>query len=134
MHSISDCSGEALNRFRQNASDVLNSRVKYFFSRHDATHEIALRLVKSLVHAMSDTESEAPRTCLKDVVSSSVAQYLQDMGNTPPDNLHERIMREVEVPLIVTVLNHTGGNQSRAAAILGMTRSTLRNRIRRYGL
>ena len=83
---------------------------------------------------MPDLESEASSTCLKDVVSRAVAQYLDDMGHTPPDNMHERIMREVEVPLIETVLEHTGGNQSRAAAILGMTRSTLRNRIRRYGL
>ncbi|MEX2500065.1 MAG: helix-turn-helix domain-containing protein [Wenzhouxiangellaceae bacterium] len=83
---------------------------------------------------MPDSESEASKPRLKDVVTRAVAQYLDDMGNTPPDNLHERILREVEVPLITTVLNHTGGNQSRAAAILGMTRSTLRNRIRRYGL
>jgi len=83
---------------------------------------------------MPDLDTEAPNTCLKDVVSRAVAQYLEDMGNTPPDNLHERILREVEAPLIATVMNHTAGNQSRAAAILGMTRSTLRNRIRRYGL
>lgn len=72
--------------------------------------------------------------CLRDVVARAVAQYLADMGSTPPTNLHERIITEVEGPLIRTVLEHTGGNQSRAAAILGMTRSTLRNRIRRYGL
>ena len=56
------------------------------------------------------------------------------MGNTPPEDLHQRILSEVERPLIETVLAHTSGNQSRAAEILGMTRSTLRNRIRRYGL
>jgi Fis family transcriptional regulator len=72
--------------------------------------------------------------CLREFVSESVAQYLHDMGNTPPDDLHQRFMTEVEAPLIATVLEHTGGNQSRAAAILGMTRSTLRNRIRRYAL
>ena len=72
--------------------------------------------------------------CLREFVSESVAQYLHDMGNTPPDDLHQRIMTEVEAPLIATVLEHTGGNQSRAAEILGMTRSTLRNRVRRYGL
>ena len=83
---------------------------------------------------MPDSESQASSTCLKHVVSRAVAQYLEDMGNTPPDNLHERILREVEVPLIRTVLDYTGGNQSRAAEILGMTRSTLRNRIRRYDL
>jgi len=73
-------------------------------------------------------------TCLSEVVARAVDQYLDDMGNTPPDNLHELILREVERPLIATVLEHVGGNQSRAAAILGITRATLRNRIQRYGL
>ncbi len=68
------------------------------------------------------------------MVEFAVRQYLNDMGNTPPDNLHERILVEVEKPLIRTVLEHTGGNQSRAAGILGVTRSTLRSRIRRYKL
>ncbi len=80
----------------------------------------------------SKPESNGP--CLRDVVAQSVQQYLDDMGPTPPDDLHDRIIREVEQPLIETVLKHTGGNQSRAARILGMTRSTLRTRIRRYGL
>ena len=77
---------------------------------------------------------EAATPCLREVVSTAVAQFLKDMGNTPPEDLHQRILSEVERPLIETVLAHTSGNQSRAAEILGMTRSTLRNRIRRYGL
>lgn len=80
----------------------------------------------------SKLNSNAP--CLRDVVARAVEQYLDDMGTTPPDDLHDRIIQEVERPLVETVLKHTGGNQSRAAAILGMTRSTLRTRIRRYGL
>lgn len=83
---------------------------------------------------MPDLEAETSPTCLRNVVSRAVAQYLDDMGNTPPDNLHERILREVEVPLIQTVLAHTRGNQSQAAAILGITRATLRKRVVRYGL
>lgn len=72
--------------------------------------------------------------CLRDVVRQVVDQYLDDMGNTPPDNLHAFILREVERPLIESVLAHTDGNQSRAAAILGITRSTLRSRVRRFNL
>ncbi|MFU8877666.1 MAG: helix-turn-helix domain-containing protein [Wenzhouxiangellaceae bacterium] len=75
-----------------------------------------------------------PPKCLREMVETAVRQYLDDMGNTPPDNLHERILVEVEKPLIRTVLEYTGGNQSRAAKILGITRSTLRNRIRLYKL
>lgn len=63
-----------------------------------------------------------------------VLQYLDDMGETTPDNLHQIIMNEVERPLIRAVLDHTDGNQSRAADILGITRTTLRNRIKRYKL
>lgn len=72
--------------------------------------------------------------CLNKLVEQVVRQYLADMGSTPPDNLHEIIIREVERPLIQTVLEHVGGNQSRAAQILGITRATLRTRIQRYEL
>nr|WP_203594434.1 helix-turn-helix domain-containing protein [Wenzhouxiangella limi] len=54
------------------------------------------------------------------------------MGETPPDNLYEVLITEVERPLIEAVLSRTGGNQSRSAEILGITRATLRNRIQRY--
>lgn len=72
--------------------------------------------------------------CLNEVVERVVRQYLADMGETDPDNLHTLIVNAVEQPLIATVLKHTGGNQSRAAEILGITRTTLRNRIKRYKL
>lgn len=120
---------------RHPAVDVLNSSLGNDSSGSlFDTSQGAGQSRQSLVQAMPDFDSEASSTCLRHVVSRAVAQYLKDMGNTPPDNLHERIVREVEVPLIQTVLEHTGRNQSRAAEILGMTRSTLRNRIRRYDL
>lgn len=71
---------------------------------------------------------------LNEFVRQVVRQYLDDMGETDPDHLHALIMSTVEEPLIATVLEHVGGNQSRAAAILGITRTTLRNRIKRYQL
>lgn len=83
---------------------------------------------------MSKSKTEQPSPCLREFVRNVVGQYLVDMGNTPPDDLHRFILREVERPLIEAVMEHTGGNQSRSAEILGITRSTLRNRIRRYGL
>lgn len=81
--------------------------------------------------------SSSPRDqslCLNEFVRCVVLQYLDDMGETAPENLHQIIMNEVERPLIRAVLDHTDGNQSRAAEILGITRTTLRNRIKRYKL
>ncbi|MEE4302570.1 MAG: helix-turn-helix domain-containing protein [Wenzhouxiangella sp.] len=82
---------------------------------------------------MSDKQPDQG-PCLHEFVRCVVRQYLDDMGDTPPDNLHGLIMGEAERALVETVLDHTGGNQSKAADILGITRTTLRNRIRRYGL
>ena len=39
-------------------------------------------------------------SCLHEFVRSVVDQYLEDMGETPPDNLHEVLIAEVERPLI----------------------------------
>lgn len=82
---------------------------------------------------MSDKQPDQG-LCLHEFVRCVSRQYLDDMGDTPPDNLHGVIMGEAERALVEAVLDHTGGNQSRAADILGITRTTLRNRIRRYGL
>ncbi len=43
-------------------------------------------------------------------------------------------MEEVERPLFETVLDHTNGNLSHAAKMLGLTRSTLRKRLGDYGI
>ena len=48
----------------------------------------------------------------------------------PPNGLHERIVREVERPLIAKSLEATRGNQIKAAELLGVNRNTLRKKIR----
>jgi Fis family transcriptional regulator len=73
-------------------------------------------------------------TPLRDEVRKTIRQFLQDMGNTEPEHVYRKLLSEVEPPLIEEVLSFTRGNQSRAARILGMTRNTLRTRIRRYGI
>jgi len=50
-------------------------------------------------------------------------------GSTPPDSLAAAERRH-----IARVLEHTGGNRRRAAIALGISRSTLLNKIRKYGL
>ena len=64
----------------------------------------------------------------------TVSQYLQDMGNTVPENLYQMLLAEIEPPLIEEILKRTGGNQSKAAGMLGITRNTLRTKIQRYSI
>jgi len=49
-------------------------------------------------------------------------------------NLHERVLAEVEKPLLRLVLQKTQGNQMRAAEILGINRNTLRKKMQLYDI
>jgi two-component system, NtrC family, nitrogen regulation response regulator GlnG len=48
--------------------------------------------------------------------------------------LYDRLLAEVERPLIAHTLQATRGNQIRAAAVLGINRNTLRKKLTDYGL
>jgi two-component system, NtrC family, nitrogen regulation response regulator GlnG len=67
-------------------------------------------------------------------LSTSVARHLQryfDLhgGQLPPAGVYDRILREMEVPLIEIALDATGGNQAKCADLLGINRNTLRKKI-----
>jgi two-component system nitrogen regulation response regulator GlnG len=55
-------------------------------------------------------------------------------GGLPQSGLYDRVIAEVEAPLIRLVLAATGGNQLRAAEVLGLNRNTLRKKLREHGL
>ena len=75
-----------------------------------------------------------PPIPLRDHVQETIRRYLEDMGNTEPEHVHRKLLSEIEPPLIEEVLRYAGGNQSRTARILGMTRNTLRSKLRRYSI
>ena len=77
---------------------------------------------------------EAPHTPLREHVATSIQRYLGDLNGNDTDNLYEVALRELEIPLFVEVLNFCDGNQSRAAAMLGIHRATLRKKLREYAL
>ncbi|MDE3078797.1 MAG: response regulator [Paracoccaceae bacterium] len=67
-------------------------------------------------------------------LSASVARHLKryfDLhgGALPPPGVYQRVLREVEMPLIEIALDATAGNQARCADLLGINRNTLRKKI-----
>jgi len=70
---------------------------------------------------------------LAEQVISAVKGYLSVMGKKTGDlNLHQLILEEIEAPLFRTVMEMSRYNQSRAARILGVSRGTLRTKLKRY--
>jgi len=75
------------------------------------------------------------RAPLSDCVRDALRVYLQNMaGHHPVNDLYRLVTSEVERPLFETVLDYTDGNQTRAAQLLGISRSTLRKKIVDYAL
>ncbi|TIS47852.1 MAG: nitrogen regulation protein NR(I), partial [Mesorhizobium sp.] len=52
----------------------------------------------------------------------------------PPSGLYQRILAEVEYPLVLASMTATRGNQIKAAELLGLNRNTLRKKIRELGV
>ncbi|MSP81629.1 MAG: nitrogen regulation protein NR(I) [Alphaproteobacteria bacterium] len=72
-------------------------------------------------------------------LAASVERHLKDYfaahgGDLPIRGLYDRVIREVERPLLALALAATRGNQIRAAAVLGLNRNTLRKKIRELGV
>ncbi|MEL6219841.1 MAG: nitrogen regulation protein NR(I) [Pseudomonadota bacterium] len=73
---------------------------------------------------------EAERT-LGAAVEHHLSRYFGMHGEQlPPPGLYDRVLREIELPLIALTLSATRGNQVKAADLLGINRNTLRKKIR----
>ena len=78
----------------------------------------------------ADASGPEPKD-LSEIIERHLAAHFASFGrDLPPSGLYDRIIRQVEQPLITAALTATRGNQIRAAELLGLNRNTLRSRIR----
>lgn len=85
----------------------------------------------------NDETSETPNqeiSQLSHAVKHSIRRYLFELDGTQPNNMYELVLKQIEQPLFEAILEHTKGNQSRAAELLGLNRGTLRKKLRSYNL
>lgn len=68
-------------------------------------------------------------------VRKALKEYFKDLdGEEPCCEMYGMVMDCVEKPLLEMVLEHAGGNQSRAAEILGINRNTLHKKMLQHGI
>ena len=68
------------------------------------------------------------------ILGAKIREMLASFGSAEPRDLHARVLAMIEKPLFEAVLESTGGNQLKAADILGINRNTLRKKITDYGI
>ncbi len=65
-------------------------------------------------------------------VRQALREYLNDLDGENSIGIRDMVVESVEKPVIETILEHVEGNQTRAAAMLGLNRNTLRKKIKIY--
>ncbi len=71
---------------------------------------------------------------LEEFLSEKLKRYIKEMTRLERSNLYDTVIGEVEKALIKIVVNATQGNQLKAAKALGISRNTLREKMRQYRL
>lgn len=80
---------------------------------------------------ISSRDSSLSDTTLTDAVDRHLQALFAAHGDRlPPDGMYDRVISEVERPLLALALGATRGNQLRAARLLGLNRNTLRKKIK----
>jgi two-component system nitrogen regulation response regulator GlnG len=103
--------------------------------------EITSEIVETELRAAESAPTATSASMLPDdvTISQAVEHHLQRYfasfgGDLPPPGLYQRVLAEVEYPLVLASMTATRGNQIKAAELLGLNRNTLRKKIRELGV
>src|SRR5512146_432027 len=95
--------------------------------------DISLARGTSATAAVSGAESGATDSFAA-LIGRRVAQYLEKANGEEPRGLYQKLVVEIERPLIEQAMRRAEGNQVRAARILGLNRNTLRKKLVDLGI
>jgi two-component system, NtrC family, nitrogen regulation response regulator GlnG len=94
------------------------------------TRQIVEQGLSEATQTITSDHDQEPQD-LSELVERYLAKHFAEFGQElPPPGLYDRVIREVEFPLLTAALAATRGNQIRAAELLGLNRNTLRSRIK----
>ena len=79
------------------------------------------------------TRRERRKQPIRRSVTSAIELYLHDMNGHDVNDLYHVVLSEVEPAILDVVMSYVEGNQSEAADVLGISRGTLRKKLKLYG-
>ena len=80
------------------------------------------------------TENPQKYPTLHDCVTQAMQNYFVNLDGQPATHVYDMVISSVEAALLESVMLSTRGNQTTAAAMLGVNRGTLRKKLKQYHL
>jgi len=135
LKTIDEAAMERLRRYRWpgNVRELENMvrRLAALYSQEVIGLDVIdAELAEAPPPAMATTESAGGEGLAAAVERHITDYFTAHRGTQPAAGLYDRVLREIERPLIVATLGATRGNQIKAAHVLGLNRNTLRKKIR----
>lgn len=81
-----------------------------------------------------NTFEVAEPVSLQENMSIIMEHYFANLKGEQPKHVYDFFLEEVEEPLLIAVMKYTNNNQSEAARLLGISRGTLRTKLKKYGM
>ncbi|MDY0351215.1 MAG: sigma-54 dependent transcriptional regulator [Desulfobulbaceae bacterium] len=123
LHRFADRNRKTLKGFTPGAMDLL---VRYAWPGN--VRELENAVERAVIMSLGDYVAE------RELPPAVAAHDNEAGGEIPAAGMAGLPLEEVEKAAIVQTLRETGGNKSEAARILGITRTTLNNKIRKYAI
>ena len=133
-----EVSGEAMERLKRyrwpgnirELENLLRRLVAISIDDTITAESVERELADAGLHSESRSGNEAAME-LQEFFEQYLTHYFAGFGQAlPPAGLYERVLGEIEPPLLRAALSATQGNQLRAADLLGINRNTLRVKLR----
>ncbi|GGA85477.1 nitrogen regulation protein NR(I) [Brucella endophytica] len=112
-------------------------RLAALYPQEEIAPEVIEAELKSDLHGPEPVSGSlvSDNMTIAQAVEVNMQRYFASFGSDlPPPGLYQRVLAEMEYPLILACLTATRGNQIKAADLLGLNRNTLRKKIRELGV
>lgn len=96
---------------------------------HDALH-LEQPIINRVTTAPVD--NAMPQKSLRECTQLALHHYYASLEGQKPSDVYAMVMKQIEPSLLETTLIFVHGNQSKAAILLGLSRGTLRKKLKQY--
>ena len=83
---------------------------------------------------MSKPKKINGHNAIAEAVEKSLDEYFFHLDGEPADDIYRMVIDNVEKTLFTNVMQRAAGNQTQAADMLGINRTTLRNKLKVHRL